>query len=71
MITESDLRNILRHRIDAAGGMNRWADLHGINRAYVSLAMAGKQALGPKIIDAMGFRKKVVYFACNSEIESA
>jgi hypothetical protein len=71
MISPNDLRNILRHRIEAAGGHNKWCQQNDLNSGYVSLALNGKIGLGAKIATALGYQKKVVYLACNSENEGA
>ena len=71
MIDQNDLRNILRHRCEAAGGAGKWAAANDIFPQYVSAVLRGKVAGGNQIANALGYEKKTVYFACNPEKESA
>jgi hypothetical protein len=70
-LSQSDIIGILRHRIAAEGGQVAWAKRHGINQAYVSLALAGKIGVGPRIAKAVGYDKKVVFVACNANPDGA
>jgi hypothetical protein len=72
MISENDLRNILRHRCEAAGSVAKWAAMHGLNQSYVQETVFGNyQSIGPKIYAALGYRKIIQFAPCNSENEGA
>lgn len=66
MLTESDMRNILRHRCEAAGGMTKWAREHNLNPGYVSSVLAGQRTVGPKIAAAIGYKSAAVFFPLQS-----
>lgn len=68
MITQDDLRNILRHRCEAAGSITKWAAMNGLNQSYVQETIAGNyQTIGPKICAALGYRKIIQFVPCNEK----
>jgi hypothetical protein len=71
MISESDLRDILRHKCEAAGNSSKWATANGLNRGSVILSLSGQNRIGPKIAAALGYEKKVVFIACKDKPHSA
>lgn len=57
MISESDLRNILRHRVKAAGGGSAFAKEAGVSPTLISLTLSGYQKVGPRLAEKIGYRK--------------
>ena len=60
-LTQADIRNILRHRCDEAGGQSAWARANGVKRQYVSQVLAGKQRPGDAILRALGYEARISY----------
>lgn len=50
MLTERDMRNILRHRCEEAGGQRKWAETHGFSAPYVNLVLCPLRLGSPKVI---------------------
>jgi hypothetical protein len=67
MITESDLRNILRHRCEEAGGQGAWAKSNGFALSFVQFVLAGERRVSARIAKALGYNRSVVFFPCNSD----
>ncbi len=67
MLTEGDMRNILRHRCEAVGGQAEFARQAGVSEGLVSLVMLGKRSVGKKLAEAMGYQKKVVFESLQSK----
>jgi hypothetical protein len=44
-----------------AGGNSAWATRHGVTPSYVSQTLAMHRTPGPKLLDAMRWRKVVTY----------
>lgn len=61
MLTQGDIRNILRHRCEAAGSQSAWARANGVKRQYVSQVLAGKQRPGAAILRALGYEARISY----------
>ena len=66
MITENDLRQILRHRCEQAGGIYAWSKANGVDGGYTSNVLRGRIGLGKQIATALGYQKKVSFIACNA-----
>ena len=58
-VTSADLVRQLRER--TASGQATWARAHGLSETLVSLVLSGNQKPGPKIAEALGYRKKIVF----------
>ena len=43
------------------GGQSSFAKAHGISTAYVNDILQGRRDPGKKILDAIGFEKRVIY----------
>jgi hypothetical protein len=66
MITENEIRQILREQCDLAGGVNQWARYHHMSGPAVSQAINGRRPhIGQKIYTALGYVKIVRFIACN------
>ena len=56
-----DLLKLLRERVKAEGGAERFADNHNVSPSYVAKALCGLCKPGPGIALALGL-KKVIRF---------
>ena len=54
-LTDDDLRPILRERVAAAGGQRAFARRYGINHAFISRVLAGKQPIGRSLAHILGY----------------
>lgn len=57
MITDDELRKILRGEINAAKSARQWALSKGLSPAYVSDTLTGKRSPGKKIAGVLGYKK--------------
>jgi hypothetical protein len=55
IVTEEDLRGVLRGACVEAGGQTAWAKKHGVGKAYVNDVLAGRRRPGPAILKALGY----------------
>lgn len=60
-MTPDELVKLLREKVEAEGGQERFAQKYGITRGYVSAVLCGHHKPGPGIALVLGF-KKVVSF---------
>lgn len=65
MISEADMRNILRHRCEQAGGQKAWADANGFALSFVQFALADERRISGRLAEALGYNRKVVFSACD------
>ena len=66
MLSQEDMRNVLRHRCEQAGGQSAYARQIGICRSMINNVLIGEREVGPELASKMGYQKKVVYFACTN-----
>ncbi len=66
MITADNLRQILRHRCEAAGGQKTWAALHQLSPQYISDVLNARREVSTKLAAKLGYSKKVFFSACNA-----
>jgi hypothetical protein len=64
MISENDLRNILRHKCEAAGTQRAWAQQHGICEVNLCQVLKGQRAVTDAMASALGYLKIVQFTAC-------
>lgn len=60
----SDLSEVYadaRTAIKAAGGQSEWARKIGVSVAYVSDFLNARRDPGPKILEALGYKKRILY----------
>lgn len=57
MITDDELRKILRKETKKAKSARQWALSNGLSAAYVSDTLAGKRSPGKKIAGVLGYKK--------------
>lgn len=67
MISADDMRNILRHRCEEAGGQKAWAEKNGFAVSFVQFVLSGDRRVSDRMANALGYNRKVVFFACNPE----
>lgn len=60
MLTESDLRDVLREACQAAGSQMAWADRHGLSRSYVSDLLNGHRPFSDRALTAIGCERRYV-----------
>jgi len=70
MITQEELRELLREQV-AETGASRFARQHGISETLVSLVTHGHQKPGPRIAEALGYRKIIRFEALQTPNEAA
>lgn len=70
-LSQKDMRGILRHRCDEAGGQRAWAKAHSFAEPYVSQMLSGKKAISDSVARAMGYQKKEYFVACQDGEASA
>ena len=59
--TLPELIDLIRARVTSAGGQKQFADAAGVSQGYVNDILAGKRAPGRKILQALGYRKVLLY----------
>lgn len=61
-IDESEVREVLRHRVlNERGSVKRWALSNGFTVAFVYMVLRGKKAPSARMCEALGIRKAVEY----------
>ena len=71
VIDHNDLRNILRHRVEAAGGGSAFAKEAGVSPTLISLTLSGRQKVGPMLAEKIGYRKIVGFVPLQSDNKGA
>lgn len=66
MLTQADMRNILRHRCEEAGGQGKFAESIGISPQYLSDILNGKRAIGAMLAGKIGYERKIVFTPCDN-----
>lgn len=61
LLTLSDLKRRLVRETKAAGGIRRWATMHGIHPSVVDHFLRGQRGLPPQVIKALGATQVVRY----------
>ena len=67
MITQDDMRNILRHRCAKAGGQKPFAMSIGYSPQYVSDILQGHKDVSWNLARQLGYERKIVFSACNPQ----
>lgn len=57
----SDVRELLRGQIEAAGSAWKWARERGVHPTMVSLTLTGGRDPGPAVLAALGIERTTVY----------
>lgn len=58
MFNQSEIREILRDKVQAAGSISQWCRDNNVDIAYVSKALSGAD-FGGKTLLALGYKKQV------------
>jgi hypothetical protein len=61
MLTDDDVRSLLRQAVEAAGSQRQWATVAKVSPVYVSDVLAGRKAPGSKILAALKLERVVLY----------
>lgn len=61
MITDKELRKILKNACDKAGSQRKWALDNGLSPAYVNDMLQENRKLGKKILKVLRYKKVEVY----------
>ena len=59
MLTEKQLRKILREECRKAGSQKAWAEARDISGGYVGDVLHGRREPGEKVLAALGYRRVV------------
>jgi hypothetical protein len=70
VITENDMRNILRHRCER-DGQKAWAEKNGFAVSFIQFVLSGDRRVSERLSEALGYNRKVVFFACKGAKDSA
>ena len=60
-LSKADLVKMLLQRAKRAGSQQALAEALGVTPAYLSDVLGGRREPGPKILAALGLRRRVVY----------
>jgi len=60
-ISQSEITEVLREHVLAAGSQTAFAKAHNLSRPYVTDLLAGNRFPGDKVLDILGLEKIVVY----------
>lgn len=71
MITESDMRNILRDRCAEAGGQKVYANQIGMSETYISDVLLGRKGISANLAKLMGYDRRPLFFSCNPQSSGA
>lgn len=71
MLSQQDMRNILRHRCEEAGGQAAWGRKHGFTRQMICNVLAGNIGISKRMAEAIGYRQIVVFCSLQTEEEDA
>lgn len=66
MLTEADMRNILRHRCEAAGGQKAWGEANMVSPQYVCDILNGRKEVSTNVAMKLGYERKVVFLSCHT-----
>ena len=66
MITQSDIRNILRHKCEEAGGQKQWATNNDIGTGFVNDVLTGRRSPSSRLAKKLGYEKIVHFTPCNT-----
>tara|TARA_R100001086_G_scaffold180400_8_gene100217 strand:- start:1469 stop:1684 length:216 start_codon:yes stop_codon:yes gene_type:complete len=69
MITETDIRNILRHRCEAAGGQSALAREIGMSSQFINFVVNGEREVSERLARKLGYQRKVVFTRCNTQVD--
>jgi len=69
MITQNDLRNILRHRCEAAGSQRKFAREIGFSAQFVCDVLQGRRHISSELAEKIGYRRKIVFFPCSESVD--
>lgn len=61
VITQDELKNVLRARVTESTSMRECARELGVTAAHVSSVLLGDGRLGPKLLRALGYRSVPMY----------
>jgi hypothetical protein len=70
MITENDMRNILRQRCAEVGGQRAWSRINGISGQYVCDVLSGRKHVSDRLAKSLGYDRTIRFFACIGDIKS-
>lgn len=71
MITQNDIRAILRHRCEASGSQKQWAIANNIGTGFVNDVLTGRREPSARLSKALGYEKTVHFIPCNTQHDGA
>lgn len=60
-MTKEQVIALLLEETRRAGSQKEWCRAHGISEQYVSDVLKGRRDVGNKVLEALGYRKVVIY----------
>lgn len=60
-MTKDELIALLEEEIRRSGSQKEWAWTHGVSQQHLSDVLNGHRELSCKILDALGYRRVVLY----------
>jgi hypothetical protein len=67
MIDGNDMRNILRHRLEAAGSKSEWAADNGFTITFIDYVLKGKRGMTKRLAKSLGYNRIVAFSACKDD----
>ena len=58
-MTENEVRQLLKTRIDKTGNVNRWAKENGFSSPFITDVIKGKRTISDRVAAALGLKRKV------------
>lgn len=62
MLTEDEVRQMLKDRVAEKGSMRSVAEELGVSISYISMVCAGRKGISAPILDMLGLEAETVYF---------
>lgn len=60
-LSSEEFLDLIRREVKACGTQKAFADKVGVTQGYINDILKKKREPGPKILDALGFRKVIIY----------
>ena len=71
MLSQQDMRNILRHRCEEAGSQAALARNLGVSIQYIHDVLAGRRQFSANLAARIGYERKIVFSPCNQPKSNA
>jgi len=71
MITEKDIRTIVQHRCEVAGGQAAFARQINMSPQFINFVVNGERVISDRLAKKLGYERKVVFIPCNAGVDKA